>query len=271
MTADPRIASMHQTAEILTLGAALLATAAQAAEGYAAWDNFNGATRIDTRRWLEPEERLLIEGGAMHVVRRSLGSQYANSGANYESLRNKLANPAPVTRMRTVVTVNAAEVSDCGANKSAVIAGLGGQFFNAGGSAPTSQANDVAVEFQVLRMNSDPAGVLQVSGFAWQCNDGDCRLSTGLGGVSLGSVLVGQKLTLRLDWDTAGNRFGFTLNSDPTAYLNYVVSDSRPAYAPVRWLGVRTAMANCLSGPRTEGIIDVTFDNLNVNASAVPP
>lgn len=255
------------------IGALLVAAplATLGAEGYVIWDNFDGATRVDPARWLDADERISVEGGTLRMVKRARGSQTGNSGVFHDLLALDLVPRTAITRMQAKVTVGALEVSGCAANPkpSRVMGGLAGQYFNAGAATPTSAYDDVGA-FVGVGMASDAPGVIQVVGGIYQCK-ADCEgAALDLGSVPLGTATVGEVLTLTLDWDQANHRFGFTRSGTPTAWIAYVGSDSRPAFEPSRALNHDLNLANCLTGPRTEGLVDLKFDNIKVNASAVP-
>jgi hypothetical protein len=258
----------------LALAASALSSS-HAAEGYAIWDNFDGATEINAARWLGTDRVRLIEAGVLRFVQRDLGSQSGDSGMFSSSWGSRLANPAKVTRLLAAVTVNAFDVTGCGANTapSSVIAGLNGQFFNAGPGLPTSSINNVGavVQFRRGSNSADPIGVLRVEGTVYQCTVADCNYGASvLGSVDLGTAVVGETLSLRVDWDSQANRFGFGRVNNQTFYVNYAVADSQAAFGAFRQIGTRTEMANCLSGNRTEGFIDAKFDAVSVNLSAAP-
>lgn len=258
----------------LRCAAALLGAlpfAATGAEGYASWDNFDGATRIDPARWIEGDERIGVEGGKLRIVKRARGSQSGNNGVFHDLVAVDLVPRTAITRMQAKVTVGAVEVTGCAANPvpSRAIGGLAGQYFNAGAAAPKSAYDDVGA-FLAVGMASDAPGVIQVVGGIYQCK-ADCEeAAVDLGTVPLGTAAPGETLTLTLDWDAAHHRFGFTRAGLPTTWVVYAVSDARPAFEPSRALTHDLSLANCLGGPRTEGLVDLKFDNVKVNASALP-
>ncbi|HRI18180.1 MAG TPA: hypothetical protein PL196_06625, partial [Burkholderiaceae bacterium] len=238
-------------------------------------DNFDGATQIAPTRWIGMERTRKVEAGAMRVTQRDLGSQSANSGASNSSWDSGLSNPTAITQMRAVITVDDFDVTACGANPapSTIEARLVGLFFNAGPGVPTSLVNDVGAKIRIVRASNsaDGVGVLRAEGQVFQCTVGDCNTNdVVLGTADLGTVTLGEAVTLRMEWDPGANRFNFFRGSNPVVRVNYAVGDALPPYYPLRAVGTRTSLANCFSGDRTEGHIAAKIDKVSVNASAVP-
>lgn len=252
-----------------------LAGPAGAAETYASYDNFTGATRIDPDRWLNPERSRVIKGGVLSMSQRDIGSQTSNAGSFNNSFSTNVDDPAAITQMRASMTVNSYDMTDCAANTTptTVQARMGGGFFNMGGAAPTSRVNDVLafVRFWRDTASSDGAGVLKVSGDIFQCTVDDCNSGTvTLNSADLGTVTVGQTLSLRIEWDQAHKRFNFYRGSDPVVRVSYAVDDTQPAFQPFRQLGTRTNVANCFGAARATAFVDAKFDNFSVNQSGAP-
>ncbi len=258
-----------------TLLAATATLPVAAAEGYATWDNFDGATQIAPTRWIGMERTRKVEAGAMRVTQRDLGGQSANSGVLNSSWDSALSNPTAITQMRAVITVDDFDVSACGANPapSTVEARLAGLFFNAGPGVPTSLVNDVGAKVRIVRASNsaDGAGVLRAEGQIFQCTVSDCNTNdVVLGTADLGTVALGEAVTLRMEWDPGANRFNFFRGSNPVVRVPYAVGDAQASYYPWRAIGTKTSMANCFSGDRTEGHVAAKFDKVSVNASAAP-
>lgn len=263
-------------ATVALLFGAALQSPAHALEDFASWDNFNAAAQIAPALWQGGERSRLIEGGALHMIQRDLGSQYDNTGLYSTSWNERLQNPGAIRQLKATVTVNDFAVSGCGANTtpSTVQARLGGVFFNAGPGVPSSQVNDIGAVIRFKRDSNSPdaAGLLRVEGLVFQCSTADCNYdSVVLGSVDLGLATVGQAAVLKTEWDPAKKRFNFYRDSNPVQRVTYTASDAQTAYVPSRWIGTRVNLANCLGGPRTEGFMDAKFDNVYVNASAVAP
>lgn len=263
----------HFAAALLALGATW---GARAAEAYTNWDNFDGATQINEKRWLGTERHRLIEAGVLRMIQRDLGSQTNNTDVFSNSWSTSVANPAAVTQMQGSVTVNAFELSHCAANANAGIlqARLNGQFFNAGPAvpAPGDRINDVGAVIRLRRdsNSADAANVLRVQGTVYQCTTSDCNYgAVSLGDVDLGTALVGETVVLKMEWDKPNKRFNFYRGSDPVQRVTYAVSDTLAPGVRFAVVGTRTTLAHCMAG-RTEGFMDAKFDNISLNASAVP-
>lgn len=263
----------HFAAALLALGATW---GARAAEAYTNWDNFDGATQINEKRWLGTERHRLIEAGVLRMIQRDLGSQTNNTDVFSNSWSTSVANPAAVTQMQGSVTVNAFELSHCAANANAGIlqARLNGQFFNAGPAvpAPGDRINDVGAVIRLRRdsNSADAANVLRVQGTVYQCTTSDCNYgAVSLGDVDLGTALVGETVVLKMEWDKPNKRFNFYRGSDPVQRVTYAVSDTLAPGVRFAVIGTRTTLAHCMAG-RTEGFMDAKFDNISLNASAVP-
>jgi hypothetical protein len=259
----------------LGLGLALGPLAGKAAETYASYDNFTGTTRLDPARWMFPERSRVVKGGVLSMIQRDIGHQTADTGSLNTSFGTNVDNPSTITQLRASMTVNAYEMLACDSNgtETSIQARLGGAFFNMGSAAPTSRINDVLAFVRMSRSTASPdgEGVLRVTGDIFQCTVEDCNSATiTLGSVDLGTVAVGQTLSVRVEWDQPRKRFSFYRGSDPVQRVSYVVDDSFAPFQDFKQLGTRTIVANCLSGPRAAGFVDAKFDNFSVNQSGAP-
>jgi hypothetical protein len=270
---DARMKSLHRMALVALMACA--AGGAHAAEAYASYDNFDGATRLDPGRWLFGDRQRLIKGAALSMIQRDHGMQVGDSGTLNQSWGHDVDDPEAITQMRASLTVNDFLATGCAGNPAPTMvqARLAGAFFNVGTTAPTSRVGDVVGVVRLYRNSnsSDGAGVMKVQGIVVQCTTADCNYDQAeLGQVDLGTASVGETLSLRMEWDASRNRFSFYRGSDPVQRVTYAVGDAQPPFLPLRQLGTRTNLANCLSGPRTEAFIDAKFDNFAVNQSAAP-
>lgn len=260
------------------LACALPLAPAFAVEPLTVIDKFS-AGPIDPSLWLGAERTRAIKNGQLNFVERNYGLTTSDAGALKYVWGDELANPNAITELRAKVTVNALEVDACAANTTPGTsrARVDGSFFNVGTPLAGSDTGDVQVQLRAIRTSTstDPAGVLRIEGRADQCNSFDCSLYTQLGtNVQLGTVNVGEAVTLQLQWDRAGKQFVFT--RDPgtataaSAAIPYTVSDTAAPGVPYKEVSVRTDVQNCQSGPRTQGYVDASFDNVAVNKSAAP-
>ena len=109
-----------------------------------------------------------------------------------------------------------------------------------------------------------------------QCQDPDCinvnpiGLPSGI--VFLGKVTAGQWVRLLVQWDQANLQFIFQRDNQAQKFVSYngVVTDSNPTAVEIKGLGVANVVANCTSTPRPVASMNVLFDNVAVNQSAIP-
>lgn len=178
-----------------------------------------------------------------------------------------------MTQIKGSIVVNAFESSHCGASAAVglVQARFDGRFFNSGPGIPNSEMNDVGAVVRLRRdsNSADAANVLRVQGTVYQCTQADCNFgSVSLGDVDLGTALVGETVALKLEWDQPNKHFNFFRGS-AVQRVTYAVSDAFGPWSLYRNVGTRTSVPTCLAG-RTTGFMDAVFDNIAVNASALP-
>ena len=218
----------------------------------------------------------MIEGGALRLIQRDLGSQTSNSGVFSNSWNTSLTNPSPVTQMKGVITVNAFEVTSCASSTDVgqVQARLVGGFFNPGVATAGNRVNDVGAVIRLFRNSNsaDAANVLRVQGTVFQCTQSDCNTTIQIGSTaSLGTVNVGSNVVLQVDWDRANKQFLFSRDKGTPTPVSYAgIDDSADPGAVFKSAGTRTVVANCASGPRAYGFIDARIDNVQVNTTAKP-
>lgn len=272
--------TLPSTLKALSCGGALLllasAAQAQALQNYTNFDNFDSAAEISEARWLGMERHRMIEGGALRMIQRDLGSQTGNSGIFSNSWSSSLRNPHLITQIKGVITANAFDITHCADNPDLGLlqARFNIAFFNTGPGVPPpgNRINDVGATIRLRReANSmDPANMLRVQGTVYQCTTSDCNYGAfSLGDVDLGTALIGEAVTLRMEWDPPNKRFNFYRGTDPVKRVNYAVSDALAPGGPFAVIGTRTTVASCMDG-RKSGFMDAKFDSISVNASAAP-
>jgi hypothetical protein len=270
--------------KLTLLAAAALATVvsatppAHAAEAYATYEDFTGDSRIDTTKFLFPERQRNISGGKLNMLMREYGTQLADTNFTADSWGlNIERGPEKIRWMRATVTAKSFSVTGCGTNPepSDVQARLIGAFFNVGATPPADPNNrigDVVATVRLIRYSdsADASTVLRAEGTVARCTTADCNLDTEeLGRVDLGPVTVGTAATLAMEWQPGNNRFAFQLNANAKKLVAYTVPDAQPPARLFRQVGLRTRLANCFGGPRTQGFVNASFDNLQVNSSAL--
>jgi len=139
---------------------------------------------------------------------------------------------------------------------------------------PGSKVNDVTAQAKVTRYSdsTDPAGVLRVQGVVALCTNADCSSVTPIGSnVDLGTVNVGQAVVLQMTWDKPNKTFSFSRDNGAIGgSVVYTQNDLNAPSSSVRLLSTRMDLANCKTGGVVPGMVDASFDNVFVNASATP-
>src|SRR4029077_20536949 len=87
------------------------------------------------------------------------------------------------------------------------------------------------------------------------------------GGVSLGTVSLGQTIIAHLQWDRPNHQFVASLTDVDTgivtqAPMPYTISDTTPPAAPDKLLGVRVFTPNCLGTKLLSADMETTFDDV---------
>lgn len=249
---------------------------AAAAETYVLYDNFQSAT-LDPVRWSDFERSRTIESGALRIIERDWGGTSSDSGSQTFNYADNVTRSGPITQWRTTVRVNKVDLTGCAANPAPteVRARVSGTFFNNGNRVYNSFAGDVVAQIILSRRSdsADGAGVLRVGGGVYLCADSGCSAVTGIGpSVDLGTVNVNVNTTLQIEWDRANRQFLFSRDKGVPTAVPYPAGMSDDADPGISYKSVSTnnTVANCASGPRAYGLMDVRFDNVQVNASAKP-
>jgi len=263
--------------------AILAGVSAQAVEPMALYDDFN-AKSIDADKWLGQQSgqsgQLLdvareIHGNRLRLAARTLGNMSSSGGVSGR-LRLAFPNPDAVTAIEATLEVRKVEATSCPSTFTRAAVRLSGFFFNTGTSTPAlgNGTNDVLASVQIERFanSTDPEGVLQVQGSLIRCTNPDCSSGPFLGPVvSLGSMEVGGRARIRIQWDPDYERFIFQRDDQLEVFASYVGLASN-AFAPgirAKRIDLAHDVANCLSA-RSTGLMDLHVNNVFVNASAAP-
>lgn len=265
---------MRSLLSIALLASATTSPAWAAIETYVNYDGFGGTGPIDLERWVQPELSREIVGGTLLMRQRSIGNSVSNTGTLDTNHVSSLQNPNAITRLRANVKVSSVSVTGCATNPtpSEVRARVIGSFFNTGFPVSTTdRTNDVGAQIRLVHDSNAAAGELKVQGVVFRCLDADCNSSALIGTIGdLGTVSVGTYVRAQVDWDKAAKTFYMYGNGATPHTVTYTDSDaSLPVFA-FKQMATRTQMANCMGGPRTQGDIEVRFDNVMVNTSALP-
>jgi hypothetical protein len=182
-------------------------------------------------------------------------------------------NGEHVTAIQVTIEVKKLEATGCATSgSSATSAGLriAGRFFNSATPIPGDATNDMYAAIWIYRSSasSDPSNVLRTYVYLYHCADSGCWTGTILASGDLGTVIKGELVTLRIQWDPDNDRFIFQRDAEPEVFLSYTVSDTAPAGQPLQRLEVVHWVANCTAEPRPEAFMETFFDDVYVNESA---
>ncbi len=251
-------------------------SSAQALEPFKVYDKF-AERPLDPARWGEGERVREIRGaGVLRLMQRSYGLGGTDFGLQFQSWSNTLTNPETVTALRARVNVTALETNACPSNPalSQARARIAGTFFNIGAPTPGSLLNDAFAQVKVVRFSNstDPEGVLRVQGVLVICTSADCNSAATVGNiVDLGTVAVGTPTVVQLQWDKGGKTFFFSRDNGAfSGTVAYTFDDTSPPGSPIKQLSTRVDLPNCQSAPPVSALVDVKFDNVQVNQSTVP-
>jgi len=252
------------------------APAVRAAEPLKIYDRFDDKP-LDPARWFEWERVREIRGaGVLRLMQRSWGITASDSGLTFQNWNSSLTNPASVTSLRARVNVTALETNACPSNPAIAQARarIAGTFFNIGVPTPNSQIGDALAQIRLTRFSNsaDPAGVLRVQGILSICQSTDCVSASTVGNiVDLGTVAVGTPAVVQMQWDRGGKTFIFLRDNGAYAgSVAYTFDDTSPPSSPFKHLATRVDLPNCQSAPPVSALVDVKFDNVQVNQGALP-
>ncbi len=240
------------------------------------YDDFSNPL-IDPAKWVGGEifgtgrETIrVISGGQLHLSYRSYGSTASDTGNQSGFLNLFFINPATITTIRATARVNSFQATGCstpGSFATGVRAEIHGRFFNTGTPTLGSSLGDVFAHIYLLKLSNE--GSVQVLADVGQCSNAFCSQGNILGIQSLGSVSLGTTTTLLMQWDQPNHRFIFQRDDQPLAFIPYAVSDTAPPSLQFKILDVNNFVANCTATPRPVGFLDVFYDNVYLNSTAV--
>lgn len=260
---------------------ALSATLAWAAEPLVLYDDFN-TKLINPDKWFgrisgslgnELRETVReIKGNRLHLRGRGYGRTDTGGGESGSGVQLYFTNPDAVA-IQATIQVKDYELVGCGDSdtSSRVRARIVGSFFNTTAD-PTAGSNENSVWAQIrLQRNAgstDAPNTLKVLADLFRCTDAACVGSSPVGepgSADLGTAKVGEKVTLRLEWDQTSKRFVVQRGKEAEISLPYTVSDTQPPGAKFKRLEVQQSLVNCTTQPRPVGFIDAYFDDVYVN------
>jgi uncharacterized repeat protein (TIGR01451 family) len=256
--------------------AIVLCVAAWGQDSLVLYDDFSHPL-IDPAKWVGGEvfgtgrETIrMISGGQLHMSYRSYGSTTSDVGNQNGFLNIFFINPATITTIRAAARVNGLQAIGCstpGSFATGVRAEIHGRFFNTGTPTPDSSLGDVFAHIYLLKLsNGNP---LQVLADVGECSDAFCNQGNILGFLNLGNLSLATTVTLLMQWDRPNHRFIFQRDNQPLAFIPYAVSDTAPPSLQFKMLDVNNFVANCTATPRPVGFLDVSYDNVYLNSTAV--
>ena len=210
-----------------------------------------------------------IKGNRLHLLGRGYGRTDIGSGGSASGVQLFFSNPNFVA-IKATLQVKNYDLVGCGDSDtgSRVRARIVGSFFNTT-DAPTSGSleNDVWAQIRLQRNanSSDSPKVLLVLADVFRCTDSTCTGFETLGAGDLGTANVGEKVTLRLEWDQTKHQFIAQRDNEPEVFLPYSVSDTSTPGAKFRRMEVTQTLTNCTAQPRPVGFMDAYFDDVFVN------
>ena len=246
----------------------LAGTPAQALEPFVLLDDFLG-DRIDNAIWngsRRPDSDTVdvareVQGGELRLMGRTYADAPLPRATNSDRVRLFLNNSGPVTQMAASFRVNAVEISGCtgSATASGILGRLAGYFFTTGGPpAPLDATRNIFVGIRVQRRSDsiDPPGVMEIGAQVFLCGDASCNTGTTLliDTTTLGTVAVGESVTLAVAWEPENDRFffarGFPLQFSIFNY-NGILTDGNPPSPDLSFvhkrMELRANIENCVT------------------------
>jgi hypothetical protein len=274
-------------------GLLLIGSLAGARETLVLYDNFEGKT-LDPEKWfggqgtdsgmvtLETSRLIknetLLGSKALSLFNRSYANTDSDSEHSTASTRIFFSDGSNIKAIEATVLVKKVQVPECSTNDfvTDIRARIGGAFFNAGEPTPGSSTNDVWAQVTVGRTldSEDPVDTLHVYARVYRCDDSNCNDVTNIGTKQdLGTAKLNKKVKLRVTWDPDTNRFIFQKGKDEESVVTYGVNDDNEpggSNGGMKRLEIQNFLPNCTSDPRPAGYIEVSFDNVKVNAPPAP-
>ncbi|MFL6306299.1 MAG: hypothetical protein ACJ72H_22435 [Candidatus Sulfotelmatobacter sp.] len=236
------------------------------------YDNFNRQF-LDTNKWAPSSPCFTwtvlecvreIQNGQLRLAVRGTGATDSNSGNQYGESELVFKYPSRIKSISTQLTVRRTSAAACPASadfNSGTQVIIAGNFFNSGSG---SSADDVSALLFFNHLPTDPPGVLTVIGLlSWQ--------GQFFGGVGLGTVNVGQRITAKLIWEQRNHQFAVAWTDLASGTVTqttipYSIPDTTSAAVAYKSLGVRVFTPNCVG---TNVLLDDTeavFDNVRVGS-----
>jgi hypothetical protein len=248
------------------LGASALCQAAK----LPLYDNFGGG-EIDRTKWNETEAWRHVEGGKAKLGRWMYGGTGADTGMLFDSWNLSMAGGNAPKGLQATIKVTEMAANGCAFNTSPSRsrARIIATYFNVrpGGPLPNDRTGDILAQILVGRASdsSDPENVLRVEGYLNECTTSDCNGGVDRASVPLGTVMLGDPITVRIDWSKSANLFRFSRDGGTPVDVSYTDADGTSSSLPFANLSLRNWAANCISGPRVKTGLAAEFDDVRYN------
>lgn len=231
------------------------------AQTWEVYDNFKGPL-INPALWipnggacqnaLDCERQ--VQHGQLRLRIRGYGLTNTDAGQNWSQNSLEATQPTGIIGIGAKLTVTRAISNSCPSTQSlAGQMGLRATFFNSGTGA---QTDDIEANLHMYPHGTDSS--IDVGGLI---KNG----SGNLDGVSLGSVDIGETVTIWVRWDKANQKvvYGLQHPGQPPIEqeIQYAMSDTSPVFYPYRLVQLQTSPKNCTS--------DLVYSDIEVKITQV--
>jgi hypothetical protein len=243
------------------------------------YDDFENGGQIDPGKWFggggaRPvlDVRRAQAGGRLRLLNHTYAASDTNTGSQTGQVFLGLTRPSAVRAIQATLEVEAFEAPSCPDHPQPgrVSAQIFGSFFNSALRTPNSHVNDVAVSLDVARASdsTDPRGRLRINAGVLVCATPDCSQANVIAAASLGTVVRGESVTLKVEWDPQNDRFIVQRDQRPEVSLSYTVPDLSPPGLANKILALNSTVPNCTATSRPTGLIRISAEHVLVNESA---
>jgi hypothetical protein len=236
------------------------------------YDNFDNG-ELSQARWSAQQQgtgglELVreIRRGRLLMGHRVLGM--INTGQTTSINRLNFELGRNLTALRFNITVRDVSVLGCSdpeGNISRSFAGFNGTLFNDGSSSGSRDATGNLGAFLFVERRSDsvdPPEMLHVIAGTFRCLNNSCSRVEDVQR-DLGTVTIGEQVSLRVVWDELNSQLRFRKNRDAVVRVRYEGSVARRINS--RTLLVRGDAANCLDSRRGVAAMGASFDDVFIN------
>jgi hypothetical protein len=261
---------------------------ALAADTLTLYDNFNGSTLINPTKWMGSADDALdlyrnivfptAGDGELLLAARGYGFRTRNAASTEgegRSVTNRLefrrSDSTAIHAIKATVRVTSAVAVGCPAGADPVTQArfrLGGHFFNGGTGEQGHSVDDVYARIEVRRLSNNPtAGQLDIRAKVARSTEPAGVLEQVLFNQVLGTMTVGQTVTLLLEWDPVSNIFIFQVNSSPQVIFHYTLPDTAPPKASFKkTIGLTHYLPNCAAA-QTQAYMAAYVDDVYINTT----